>query len=53
MERQTTIINMLQKENEALKRINSEKLSENETIITLMNLLELQRERINCLESGI
>jgi hypothetical protein len=44
---------ILQKENETLKRISKDKLSSNDTLSSLLQVLELQRERINCLEEGI
>jgi c-di-AMP phosphodiesterase-like protein len=47
------IINMLQKENQALKKIIKEKGINNETLESLLLVLEIQRERINCLEEGI
>jgi hypothetical protein len=43
---------LLIKENEILKKFTKEKIKENETLQSLISLLELQRERIDFLESG-
>jgi hypothetical protein len=46
------IINLLQKENLALKNALKEKLISNPTFNSLLSILELQREQINFLEEG-
>jgi len=43
---------ILQKENEALKLFKNKKIGENETLNSLISVLEMQRDRINFLEEG-
>jgi len=47
------IINLLQKENLALKNALKEKKIDNPTFNSLLTILDLQREQINFLEEGI
>jgi hypothetical protein len=47
------LMKILQKENEMLKKLTREKHPENETLVGLLLVLEMQRERINFLEEGI
>jgi hypothetical protein len=44
---------ILCKENETLKLLNKDKFNNNQTLNSLLQILELQRERITCLEEGI
>lgn len=46
------VFQLLQKENEALRKVVKEKIVNNDTLNTLMDLLEIQRDRINFLEEG-
>jgi len=47
------IMKFLNKENEILKKYKNEKINENETLNSLLFILQLQRERISYLEEGI
>jgi hypothetical protein len=47
------IMKFLNKENEILKKYKNEKINENETLNSLLIILQLQRERISFLEEGI
>jgi len=47
------IINLLQKENLALKNAIKEKRIDNSTFNSLLGVLELQREQINFCEEGL
>lgn len=47
------IMKFLNKENEILKKFKNEKINENETLNSLLIILQLQRERISFLEEGI
>ncbi len=47
-----SIVNLLQKENLALKNALKEKRVENTTLNSLLSVLELQRGQINFLEEG-
>lgn len=47
------ILKLLNKENEILKKFKNEKMNENETMNSLLSILQMQRERINFLEEGI
>jgi hypothetical protein len=47
------IMKLLNKENEILKKFKNDKLNENETMNSLLFILQLQREHISFLEEGI
>jgi hypothetical protein len=47
------ILKLLNKENEILKKFKNEKMNENETVNSLLFILQMQRERITFLEEGI
>jgi hypothetical protein len=53
VERENILNKVLQKENETLKRMSKDKVEGNYTLSSLLQVLEMQRERINCLEEGI
>ncbi len=52
MEENFDLMKLLNKENEIIKKFKNEKLNENETINSLLFILQMQRERINYLEEG-
>lgn len=47
-----SIIKLVQKENETLRRAMKDKNVDNGAITSLVDLLEIQRDRINFLEEG-
>lgn len=53
MEENFDLMRLLNKENEILKKFKNEKLNENETMSSLLFILQMQRDRINFLEEGI
>ncbi len=53
VDRENILNKVLQKENETLKRMSKDKVEGNHTLSSLLQVLEMQRERINCLEEGI
>jgi hypothetical protein len=53
MENKTdNILKLLQKENEALKRIIKDKHIDNDSMNALLEILEIQRQQINFFEDG-
>ena len=53
VDKENILNKILQKENETLKRMSKDKVEGNHTLGSLLQVLEMQRERINCLEEGI